>query len=486
MEPEDEQPVGALTPPQDTTAQLPVGALASIQKQQQAAYDDYAAKIRAAREQAVPSSLDRLSRALAAAGRPNRWGSTWVGLQQGLENWQQSGDEARKLQSQYAAQDAESELKKKLANTDLALKYATKTAPKAPALAKLTQTLNQTTGQMESFSPFHGNLRVPPGYVVLMSGQLMPYQTYVSTYGAGGVAPDSVSGGAPESAPAGTPTAAPEGAPAGTPTAAPEGAPAGAPRAPGASSPQEGAGWQQSVGKIVTGDAIGLDPNVRYLVKTTGPEAIKGVRMVFGDEAMRLTGGRYSAGQVDENGQFTPYSDKDRMPTPDELRTNLRGIQSAIDATTQNFNQVQALAAQFNGLTAGMVGKGLSLVWGTKAYEVAAALKTSVSAIALAKLHELKKQSATGASGLGSLTEKELSLLEASIAPLDQAQGPDAIRAAAQTVMTHYKNLLAALQQDAQRVGLNLKDAVYYQGGYKATAPSAGANNDPLGIRPKR
>jgi hypothetical protein len=211
-----------------------------------------------------------------------------------------------------------------------------------------------------------------------------------------------------------------------------------------------------------------------YLVETTGPKVIPGTRIVSGDEALRASGGTYNRGQVDETGKFTPFSDKDRLGTPDELRAGLTGINAAITETTTNYNQIQALSARFNSLTTGMIGKGLSLVPGTAPYDVAAELKTSVSAIALNKLKELKQQSATGASGLGSVTERELALLEASIAPLDQAQSPEAIRAAAQKVMRHYKALLESLKNDGQQAARRFQQAVKYQGGSPASAAPAG------------
>jgi hypothetical protein len=458
---DDETEGGALPSVPEEAASPPLAMLSSIQQSQQAAYDEYSAKLRAARTAAAPSTLERLSQALVAAGTPNRWGSTMVGVRQGLENWQQSGADARKMQAQSLTEGAELELKRKLANSDLALKYAVGTAKgnKPPALAKLVTQYNPTTGKMDSFSPFTG-APVPPGMVVLMSGQVVPFSSVAD---AGAVDPAYVGGGAGPGPQMQGPTPQMQG-----PTPQMQGP---TPQMQGAAP---GAEWQKYQGQTVSGDMIGLNPNAMYLVETTGPKVIPGTRIVSGDDAMRASGGTYNRGQVDETGKFTPFSDKDRLGTPDEIRASLTGINAALAETTANYNQIQALSANFNGLTTGMLGKGLSLVPGTPQYDVAAQLKRSVSAIALGKLKELKQQSATGASGLGSVTERELALLEASIAPLDQAQSPEAIRAAAQTVMKHYKAVLASLQNDGQQMARKLQQARGYQGGSPASAAPAG------------
>jgi len=425
--------------------------LSSIQQTRQAAFDEYTNKLRAARTAAAPSALDRLSQALVAAGKPNRWGSTMVGVQQGLENWQQSGNDARALQAKYGAEDADLELKRKLAASDLDLKYATKNAPKPANLAKLVTQYNDTTGKMESFNPFTG-AKVPDGMVVLMSGQVVPFNSLAN---AGSADPAYVGGAAGQASQMQGQAPQMQGQ---------------APQMQGQAPSAPGAAWQQYVGQTVPGDTIGLNPGTMYLVETTGPKAVPGTRIVSGDKALKASGGTYNRGQVDQDSKFTPFSDKDRLGTPDELRAGLTGINAAIAETTDNYNQIQALSTRFNGLTTGMLGKGLSLVPGTPQYDVAASLKRSVSAIALNKLKELKQQSATGASGLGAVTERELALLEASIAPLDQAQSPEAIREAAQTVMKHYKALLESLRNDGQQMGRRFQQAVKPQG----AAPAGG------------
>lgn len=84
------------------------------------------------------------------------------------------------------------------------------------------------------------------------------------------------------------------------------------------------------------------------------------------------------------------------------------------------------------------------------------------------KLAELKKLSTSGASGLGSTTEKEIDLLQSSIANLKIRQGEKALQRNLGKVETHYNNIL----NDLQRAGI---DPARY--GFVA------GKSDPLGRR---
>jgi hypothetical protein len=78
-------------------------------------------------------------------------------------------------------------------------------------------------------------------------------------------------------------------------------------------------------------------------------------------------------------------------------------------------------------LVAGTIGSRLA-----GKYEPATNLQSQIDAIrsriGLGKIQELKAQSATGATGLGSVAVRELDRLEASLGSLDQAQSPDELK----------------------------------------------------------
>lgn len=72
-------------------------------------------------------------------------------------------------------------------------------------------------------------------------------------------------------------------------------------------------------------------------------------------------------------------------------------------------------------------------------------LGTVASRVTLDTLAKLKQASPTGASGLGSLTEREGALLRDSVAALDQAQSPEKLLDSLATVERHYRNVRALM-----------------------------------------
>jgi hypothetical protein len=77
------------------------------------------------------------------------------------------------------------------------------------------------------------------------------------------------------------------------------------------------------------------------------------------------------------------------------------------------------------------------------AVDLEGSLNTIASRLTLDKLAQLKQSSPTGASGLGSLTEKEGALLRDSVAALGQSQSPDKLLESLAAVEKHYRNYMA-------------------------------------------
>lgn len=75
--------------------------------------------------------------------------------------------------------------------------------------------------------------------------------------------------------------------------------------------------------------------------------------------------------------------------------------------------------------------------------DLGGALNTIASRLTLDKLGQLKQASPTGASGLGSLTEKEGALLRDSVAALGQTQSQDVLLNNLASVERHYRNVMA-------------------------------------------
>jgi len=77
------------------------------------------------------------------------------------------------------------------------------------------------------------------------------------------------------------------------------------------------------------------------------------------------------------------------------------------------------------------------------AIDLAGTLNTIASRLTLDKLAQLKQASPTGASGLGSLTEREGALLRDSVAGLGQMQSPERLEESLAAVERHYRNYRA-------------------------------------------
>ncbi|MYF09375.1 MAG: hypothetical protein F4233_16115 [Rhodospirillaceae bacterium] len=93
----------------------------------------------------------------------------------------------------------------------------------------------------------------------------------------------------------------------------------------------------------------------------------------------------------------------------------------------QTYNTVVKAIDDFNDIyldsklpVTGTIGVLASNIPGTPQYEAGKALETLKSQIGLGRLAQMKKLSATGASGFGALSQKELDLLVNSIASIDQ------------------------------------------------------------------
>lgn len=95
------------------------------------------------------------------------------------------------------------------------------------------------------------------------------------------------------------------------------------------------------------------------------------------------------------------------------------------------------------GGAAGMWARLPEMVQPQSAINLAGSLNTIASRLTLDKLAQLKQASPTGASGLGSLTEKEGALLRDSVAALGQTQDADRLMESLNNVERHYRNVMA-------------------------------------------
>lgn len=114
-------------------------------------------------------------------------------------------------------------------------------------------------------------------------------------------------------------------------------------------------------------------------------------------------------------------------------------------ANDEILTAIKKARAQVNGWSTGLAGQGLSNLGGTDARALMGALGTIASRLTVDKLAEMKSASPTGASGLGSLTEKEGQLLRDSVAGIDQFQDAETLLQSLDAVELHYRNMKALM-----------------------------------------
>jgi hypothetical protein len=396
------------------------------QQERRAIYDQQAQRLR---EQRVGmTKKERLLETLAAFGQPVRGG-----MGEALANAARV-TAARTLEEQRADRERQAALAQLMAKQQLEALQAAETADTWELRAGVNAAKKASTGLAVAGMTDYNGRSVP----VLVDKETKQY--YITTPGG------NVPVGEPGAAPAGL-----QAAPAGAAPAPTEG-----PREPAAS---ERTAWQWYVGKLVDGAQIGLRSGSKYFVTAKGPgEPVKGTRVLTGDDALRASGGTYARVKIDETGDVAPFSEQDRLLTLDQYRDNLTSLQGGLRTQTTNLNRVRNLVSKFTPYTTGVVGAAAQYVPGSAAYGLRSELKTVIANLAFDTLAQLKQQSSTGASGLGSVTEKEMDLLKSAVAEFDLAKSDKDLVRAANTVVRHYNNVIQAMYRDGQTVARTMQN----------------------------
>lgn len=123
--------------------------------------------------------------------------------------------------------------------------------------------------------------------------------------------------------------------------------------------------------------------------------------------------------------------------------------QAAIDAQQAEANliigKIDEALSQVSGSSAGaMAGTKNIPVIGqmTGATDLGANLDTITSSLGLNKLMEMKNNSKAGASGMGALSDREMTLLTSALTSIKQAQKPEQLKKHLTDAKTHYQNIL--------------------------------------------
>lgn len=421
---EDEE-LGALSTVTDAESEAMPGmtgnpqalaVLNSIRAEQKKRYDDYAARIRAARaaqQQPAQSDLSRLASALMAAGAPNAARSNWVALQQGVQNWNQSGEaqKAAEMKQQQLAAAEEAELAKAAFEQGSSLE----TLAAKYALAPPKSGWNVTGGISTGGEPY-ATYRDPSGRLV------------VKTRG-GETAFD-----APGTPPAG----------------------GGAPAAGGAPA---------SGGVSTEGLFVGPDG------KTYRKDAFGVPREVFGAENRPATAEearRFGATEGSfENGVFKPGAGS--VPLS-QLQSEIASGESKLQHMQEMISLAADLKSRVGPLTAGPVGAVAGFIPGTSAFTLKEEMvKTLGGNIAFDRLQQMREESKTGGA-LGQVAVQELDALRGSLGALNSSMNPQDLQRNLDRVIAGYQRAMAAYQRMLEDKQRRLSGGAPAQGG----APSGG------------
>lgn len=140
--------------------------------------------------------------------------------------------------------------------------------------------------------------------------------------------------------------------------------------------------------------------------------------------------------------------------TAAERQTQMPQAQARLASEQRQATLVDSFIDQASGLaggwTTGMAGATLSGIPGTPAHDLAAIIDTIEANIGFDKLNQMRQQSPTGGA-LGSVTERELSLLSATLGSLKQSQSPDQFKQNLETLREQVRAIVHGSEQQFQQ-----------------------------------
>jgi hypothetical protein len=101
---------------------------------------------------------------------------------------------------------------------------------------------------------------------------------------------------------------------------------------------------------------------------------------------------------------------------------------------------------EYPGMVAGPFGSMMKSVPGSRANDVAKQIEVVKANIAFDKLQAMRRSSPTGGA-LGNVSDKDMTLLQNSLASLEQSQTPEQFITAMKNVRTHYTTIVNKIQQ---------------------------------------
>ncbi|WP_397586805.1 hypothetical protein [Sphingobium fuliginis] len=187
-----------------------------------------------------------------------------------------------------------------------------------------------------------------------------------------------------------------------------------------------------------------------------------------------MTPAQLEALRLDNEKKRRDLAAQQATATPEQQKAQSTLANDEIIAAIQ-----RAKADLQNGGAAGYWARLPEMFQPQSAINLSGSLNTIASRLTLDKLAQLKQASPTGASGLGSLTEKEGALLRDSVAALGQTQDPARLMESLNNVEKHYRNVMALSNGEDYR---DPKVAERY--GIVAGPPKIGTGNSSMEVDP--
>lgn len=162
-------------------------------------------------------------------------------------------------------------------------------------------------------------------------------------------------------------------------------------------------------------------------------------------------------------------AEEKRMAAQEKAANALESQRVTARIATDTIREARGLLKGFG--EAGIIGKRMSDVPGTRAYDLDRKIDTLKANLSFAALAEMRANSPTGGA-LGNVTERELALLGSTVASLDIGQSEKELRAAFDKIERHYSNYMRAMESAAK--GPEKQRSLSFGGKQPASKPKTG------------
>ena len=190
--------------------------------------------------------------------------------------------------------------------------------------------------------------------------------------------------------------------------------------------------------KAEADEMIGIDPGMQ-VGATTAQASQKFYERKYGKPE---TGYRW---KPDGTVEAIPGGKAD-MEAQENKRKGQLSVQSARDKAKIVSGKVDEALGQTGFMSTGYIGKKLSELPGSNAYDLNRTLETVKANIGFQELANMRAASPTGGA-LGSIAVRELDFLQAAIASLDQGQSTAQLKKNLEAVKTHFNNWKQVMEQ---------------------------------------